>query len=235
MAREDMGISARTYAHAHAVRGRRAAGGRATARGRVYRALKRHGLLVATARPVVGRGPPTYQSAPGGPVRWRSAVCGVHCGIVRLAHKRMRRRVAGRGLATHVQVRTAWRWLLAHQRPRPHPDVWFLCIPPGGVLVVPDRVLQPAWQEIMVTPPGGYWLWQFWERWDVCATFPDLPDDLACGTAAPDAAAILARCRRKPVRPSLARWTGAMHVRECRTWQQAMVRVGWSPELLASV
>ncbi len=76
------------------------------------------------------------------------------------------------------KVRRVWSWSLSSKKPRPHPDIWFLCTPPGDMFVIPDGVLPANWLEIRLPRLSKCWLARYRGRLDVLRTWPELPPDL---------------------------------------------------------
>jgi len=52
-----------------------------------------------------------------------------------------------------------------------------LCLPSGGVLVMPDAVLPFNWTHVSLPGPTG-WQWVYLDRWDTLRTWPELPNDM---------------------------------------------------------
>jgi hypothetical protein len=180
-------ISPQAYRDAHTIRGRRSWKGRwmrspsVVAGRRVVVALRHHGF------PLIMNWRLRYQSVPhvhvgrrrlATSVRWRQEPGGPPMwGLCRMARRRVTSTVRGKGLDAREERRLVWRWDLGEQR-RWAPDVWFLCLPPGTVLVVPDSILRPGWRHLELPRFAGCWLWRFEERWDLLRTYPALPEDL---------------------------------------------------------
>jgi hypothetical protein len=178
----------RAYLDAHAVRGRSPSRWVAppgnVARRRVRAALRgngfhvpknwRHSFQRLRHRHVGARRLETsirWRVAPGAPPCW---------GVARMARKETLSTTHSSG---RTEVRRLWCWDLCRRTRRPsvgfrsrelHPDAWFLCLPSGGALVVPNCVFPLDWTRIRLPGSAGSWLWRYMERWDVLRTLPDL-------------------------------------------------------------
>ncbi len=196
-------MTEKTLSDAHAVWGRTAKRWRrspgSVARRRVLAELRRQGVQIPRWRDSFERSPHGHN----GTRRVATSIRFCVDGQWRLGLCRMGRKKLLPMSKTSSDLRRLWSWDLCRHSPgngsphtppkgnawtldsrrlgwrerARHPDFWFLCLPSGGVLVVPDAVLPFNWTHLSVPGATG-WQWGYLDRWDCLNTYPDLPPDL---------------------------------------------------------